>query len=168
MDRYNDRTYVGDPDSTSVVMEPGKMLDKLRDCMERMVLDPLDIDVALEDFLSADEVMMLASSGFGGLLVGVTAEHAADLLSREFGPDLASRPILSYDVRQLGVDVSDEIQALGRDILNSQTSQAPRRDLDQVNEQVLGLEEDDQINLYLTVLTLYLRKLSLLANMSNI
>lgn len=167
LDRYSDRTYIGEPSSTSVVMEPGKMLDKLRERMEQMVLDPLNIDVAVEDFLSADEVMMLVASGFGGLLVGVTAEHAADLLNREFPPDLASRPIVSYDVRQLGVDVTDEIQTIGRDILNSQTSQSPRRDLDQVDEQVREFDDDDQVGVYIAVLMLYLRKLSLLREMSS-
>ena len=92
------------------MLQAGKMLDKLRERMERVVLDPLNIDVAVEDFLPFDEVSMLVSSRFGGVLVGVTAEHAADLLSREFRPDLASRPILSYDVRAVGLDVTTRIR----------------------------------------------------------
>jgi hypothetical protein len=58
-----------------------------------------------------------------GVLVEVTAEYATDLFSREFPPDVASRPIVSYDVREVVVDIGDEIQAVARDILNSQTSQ---------------------------------------------
>ena len=39
----------------------------------------------------------------------------------------------------------------------------PRRDLNQVDEQVSGLEVGDQVSVYVAVLTLYLRKLHQLA-----
>jgi hypothetical protein len=163
-DPYTDRTYLDEPGSAGrVVMQPGKMLDKLRERMERVVLDPLNIEVAVEDFLTFDEVSMLVSNTFGGLLVAVTAEHAADLLAREFPRDLASQPILSYDTRSVGLDIRDDLQAIARDILNSQTSEDPRRDLDQVDEQVSGLEVGDQVSVYVAVLALYLRKLHQLA-----
>ena len=164
LDPYTDRTYIDEPGSAKVVFEPGKMLDKLRERMERVVLDPLNIEVAIEDFLTFDEVSMLASSHLGGLLVSVTAGHAADLLAREFPSDLASKPILSYDVRNVGLEITDEIQALARNILNSQTSQDPRTDLDNATEPVLELDAADQISLYVAVLALYLRKLHLLAS----
>lgn len=86
------------------------MLDKLRERMERVVLDPLNIEVAIEDFLTFDEVSMLVTSGFGGLLVGVTAEYAADLLGREFPPGVASQPIISYDTCTVGLDIRDDLR----------------------------------------------------------
>jgi hypothetical protein len=88
-----ERTYLEEPDSGGrVVIQPGKMLDKLRERMERVVLKPLDIEVAVEDFLTFDKVFILVTSNFGGVLVGVTAKHAADLLAREFSPEEASQP----------------------------------------------------------------------------
>jgi hypothetical protein len=164
LDPYTDRTYLDVPGSSGqVVMEPGKMLDKLRERMERVVLDPLNIDVAVEDFLTFDEVSMLVTSSFGGLLVGAAAEHAADLLVREFPAEVASQPIISYNTRSVGLDIRDDLQAIARDVLNSQTSEDPRRDLDQIAEQVSGLQASDQVSVYVALLTLYLRKLHELA-----
>ena len=80
------------------------------------------------------------------MLVGVTAEYPTDLFSREFPPDVASRPIVSYDVREVVLDIGDKIQAVTRDFLNIQTSQDPRRELDQVSEQALDLDDGDQIS----------------------
>lgn len=108
VDPYTDRTFVDDPGANWVVIQPGKMLDKLRERMERVVLDPLNVDVAIEDFLTFDEVSILVTNTFGGLLVQVTAEHAAKLLAREFPPDLATRPIVPYDLRSMGLVISDE------------------------------------------------------------
>ena len=62
------------------------------------------------------------------------------------------------------MEITDEIQALARNIVTSQTSQDPRADLDHVTEPVLELDASDQISLYVAVLALYLRKLHLLAS----
>jgi hypothetical protein len=51
-------------------------------------------------------------------------------------------------------------------MLNSQTSQDPRADLDRATEPVLKLDAADQISLFVAVLALYLRKLHLLASMT--
>ena len=61
------------------------------------------------------------------------------------------------------VIIRDDLQAIALDILNSQTSEDPRRDLDQVDEQVSGLEVRDQVSVYVAVVALYLRKLHQLA-----
>lgn len=160
LDPYNDRTYVDKPGSDRmVVMEPGKMLDKLRERMERVLLDPQNIDIAVEDFLTFDEVALLVTTGLGGMLVEVTAEHAADLLARDSPPELATQPILAYDLRDDGLQISDEIQARARDILNGQTSQDRRHPSSEIAGQVSDLTQPDQINLYVAVLMLYLRKL---------
>ena len=167
LDPYTDRTYVEEPGSAKVAFEPGKMFDKLRERMERVVLDPLDIEVAVEDFLTYDEVSMLLSTQLGDTLVTIAAEHAADLLAREFPAELATKPILSYDTRAIGLDIADDIQALARDILNSQTSQDLRGDLEEASEQVRELNPADQVALYIAVLALYLRKLNLLASATS-
>lgn len=89
--------------------------------------------------------------------------HRPHLLVREFPPEAASQPIISYDTRSVGLDIRNDLQAIARDILNSQTSEDPRRDLDQIDEQVSGLEASDQVSGSVALLTLYLRKLHQLA-----
>lgn len=167
LDPYTDRTYIEEPGFEKVAFQPGKMFEKLRERMERVVLNPLDIDIAFEDFLTFDEVSMLVSTHLGDSLVTVTAKHAAHLLAREFPPELATKPILSYDTRAIRLDIADDVQALARDILNGQTSEDPRGDLDDSSEQVRALRQADQVALYIAVLALYVRKMNLLASMSS-
>lgn len=75
--------------------------------------------------------------------------------------------MLSFDFSQHGIVVSDEIAALACEILNSQTSEDPRRNIDEFADQVGGLTPSDQANLYLAVLVLYIRKLGMLASMAD-
>lgn len=168
LDPYSDRAHVDDSESDRVIVQPGKMLDKLRGHMERVAVDPFGApNVGVEDFLSVEEVWMLVSSGLGGALVSTAAEQAADLLAREFSPELASKPIQSYDLRKDGLKIDDRLQAVARDILNSQTTEHPRRAVEKVIAQVSALDRIDQVNLFIAIVVLFLRKLGLLSSMAG-
>lgn len=58
LDSYNERTSVDEPYGTRVTFAPGKIIDNLRDRMERVILDPL-VELSVVDFISEDDAALM-------------------------------------------------------------------------------------------------------------
>jgi hypothetical protein len=81
LDSYSERATVYESDGSQAVFVPGKVIDNLRDRMERVILDPL-VEIAIDDFISQEEAGVMFGSGLGPALIEATAGHGALLARR--------------------------------------------------------------------------------------
>lgn len=159
LDTYNDRTIVDEPDGTRVAFVPGKVIENLRDRMERVILDPL-VEVAIEDFISQEESGLMFGSGFGPVLIEATAEHGALLARRELPIGVATHRIpAEFDlVAQFGLRGLDPgMQQIGRELYNDACTTGSSIHLADYADEELGVEQ--QGGVFITVLMLALVKL---------
>ena len=159
LDFYNERTTVGEPAGTRVAFVPGKVIDNLRDRMERVILDPL-VEIAIEDFITIDESDLMFGSGLGPALIEATAEHGALLARRELPNGVAAHPIpAEFDlVAQFGLQGLDPaMQHIGRKLYNDACTTGSEVHLADYADEELSVEQ--QGGIFITVLMLALVKL---------
>lgn len=159
LDSYNDRTSVDEPHGDRVTFAPGKIIDNLRERIERVILDPL-VEISVVDFISEDDASLMFSSGMGRALIEATAEHGALLARRELPPSVATHRIpAEFDLAaQYGLrGLSPEMQHVGRTLYNDACTTGSEVHLaDHAGEQ---LNVEQQGDIFITVLMLALAKL---------
>jgi hypothetical protein len=161
LDPYSERTSVPHPGSDQVIIEPGKIIDNLRDRMDRYAIDPL-LDAAVEDFISADEVQFLARLSALPVLVHATALQAAKLVHWELPEQMAAYPISpEFDlVKQTGMSFTPVQLETGRKIFNQATANPGAAEDYQSNDELDDLSPGDQAGVFMVVLVCYLIKIA--------
>lgn len=124
LDQYHHRASLTDGDQRVVAL--GKMLENVVNAMERLDVD-IDTDVAIEDFASFDDmIVMVQQMQMGPLLAVHVVNNALRIMAARYPADLVRAPLPeNYDLRKLlPLKLSDVEHETARAIFNRRTASA--------------------------------------------
>lgn len=162
LNQRHDRSSIN-VDGGRLMIQPGKVLDKLEEIMERLDVDIMT-PVGVEDVATFDEWYVL----FNGFQLGPTlcchvANHAMKIMLARYPEHLARMPLQPhYDLRVLlpQLQLADDLHARAVAIMNRRMPSRTDLEPDDIETELDGLDWEGQMHVFIALFFIYGTKVS--------